>query len=1162
MSWPEAVVGDLGGPMDAPAGSVAQTPQPDITDDFAQLELGRRWAFHAPGRGESERVRVEDGLVLRGKGTSPADTSPLAMLTGDHGYEVEVDLTLEPGVEAGLLLFFNNRLFCGMGIDGERMLSYSGGIRTHWREPAPATDRITLADPQRAAHRHRVVPPPGRRVDAPRHPLRDIRLPRQHRERPAELASRALCRRRGQRAVPWFPLPAVDLRSLSRSDSPRQRRREIGHVVTTLVNLRVEQLDRPRGLWTAQPRFSWQFSTDSTTDLIQTAYELDVEAVRDSRPAHRTGRIEARDCVLVELNDFEATSATAYRWRVRCWTNASSEPTAWSESTFETSLLNPDDWQARWIEPDQIPVRTDGAANFQELFRLRIDTPPEDRLLPAPYIRQRFHLAQPPVRARLYATAHGIYQAEINGSPVSDELFAPGVESYDVHLSFQTYDVTGHLSAGENVLGIVLSDGWYAGRVGILGASRGYGDRLQAIWQLDVEYADGATQTVASDGSALSSTDGPIRYADLAVGEGYDARIAWEGWSSAGFDDSAWTPVTEIDLEQSLLPFAGEPVRRVLEVPAKEIIHTPAGETVVDFGQVIAGRVRFHVRGDRGRTVRLEHSEVLDEHGNYFNNIVGPNKDQTDVYTLGGDPDGETWEPMFTFHGFRYARLDGFPDTATIDDFTAIVTASDLPVIGGFESSDERLNRLHENVLWSQRANFLSIPTDCPQRERYGWTGDLQIFAPAAATNMSVGPFLSRWLRIVRDDQLADGRVVNISPLPPQLDFLMDGPAPSYDDDIILLASSAGWGDVIAIAPLVLFEHYADRRALAENYSAMVAWAEYQIASASAGLPPRLAGADLTPAQRERQRLLWNNEPNFGDWLAPSTLRGPEGSQMNAPRRTGEVVGSLYHGHLMDLVAEIAGILGHAADAERYSTRARGAREAFAAEYIDDAGRIPGDLQGPYVIALAFGFVPERLRSLVVDNLVQLIHDADDHLDTGFLSVAFLLDVLWENGHRDLARTLLLQDTAPSWLYEVAQGATTVWEGWEAIAPDGTVSDLSFNHYAFGCVDDWLYRRLGGLQPEGPGYRESRIEPDFAGPLNRVAASIETPYGELASRWVKSDSGLVELSVQVPPNATSAICLPDAVRNVRVNDRAVEPESKRVIAVGSGATAVSFELDR
>lgn len=926
-----------------------------------------------------------------------------------------------------------------------------------------------------------------------------------------------------------------------------------------LENLLVEQMDHPLGVWTRHPRFSWRIRTDET-DVIQTAYELEVESAGEPGRAWRSGRVESRESVLVALEEFEARSAAVYRWRVRGWVNESDEPTAWAESSFETTLLDPGDWRARWVEPQQLPVRTDGAANFQELFHLRIESPPEERLLPAPYIRQRFRLEGTPVRARLYATAHGIYEAQINGTPISDELFAPGVESYDIHLSFQTYDVTDLLSGGGNVVGFVLSDGWYAGRVGILGSSRGYGDTLKALWQLEVEYAGGGRQTITSDGTAVSSTDGPIRYADLAVGERYDARTDWRGWSTVDFDDSRWTAVAEVDIDQSLVPFVGQPVRRIMEVPAKEILHTPAGETVVDFGQVIAGRVRFRVRGERGRTVRLEHSEVLDQHGNYFSNIVGPNKDQTDVYVLAGHTAGETWEPSFTFHGFRYARLTGFPDGVRAEDFVAVVTSSDLPVIGHFETSDARLNRLHANVVWSQRANFLSIPTDCPQRERYGWTGDLQIFAEAAATNMAVGPFLSRWLRIVRDDQLDDGRIMNISPSPPQLDYLMDGPAPSYDDPIMLLGSSAGWGDVIAIAPLVLFRHFADRRVLEENYAAMTAWAQYQIDSAVSGLPPRLTGVALTPAQRDRQRFLWNNEPNFGDWLAPSTLRGPDASQMTAPRRTGEVIGSLYHGHLMDVMADIAGILGRADDAQRYAERARGAREAFAAEYIDAEGRIPGGMQGPYVVALAFGFVPKDKKPAVVQQLVDHIHDAGDHLDTGFLSVQFLLDVLWDNGQRELARTLLFQESAPSWLYQVARGATTMWEGWEAIRPDGTVTDLSFNHYAFGCVDDWLYRRLAGIRLEGPGYRESRIEPDVAGPLTCVSAAIQSPYGELAARWIKDEDGAVELVVNVPPNTTSTLRLPDAALGVQVNGSAVGPEHPLTFPVGSGEHTVRFLL--
>lgn len=930
------------------------------------------------------------------------------------------------------------------------------------------------------------------------------------------------------------------------------------HETPTTCDLSVEQMVRPIGLWTDQPRFSWAIDAASERDVRQIAYELEVDS--GGLEVARTGRVASSASVLVEVPGLRLDSDTVYEWRVRVWTNRSEEPTPWGTSSFETTLLDPSAWTAPWIEPQQESVRADGASTFQELFTLRIDTPPEDRLLPAPYIRQRFELPARPVRARLFATAQGIYHAEINGTAASDEMLGPGADSYDKHMSFHVHDVTELCHPGVNVIGFILSDGWYAGRLGILGLSRPYGDRLRVRWQLQMTFADGTSSTVGSDASAVSSTDGPIRYSDLAVGERYDARIEWAGWSTVDFDDSSWSRASEVDVDQVLVPFVGQPVRRVLELPAVEVLQTPAGETVVDFGQVVAGRVRFTVRGGRGQTVRLEHSETLDQHGNYLNNIVGPNKDQTDVYTLAGQPHGETWEPMFTFHGFRYARLHGFGDSVSPEDFTAIVTASDLPVIGSFQCSDPRLNRLHQNVVWSQRGNFLSIPTDCPQRERYGWTGDLQIFAPTAATNMSVGPFLQRWLAIVRADQMPDGRIKNISPTPPPLAFIDDQPTPSYDDPIMLLTSSAGWGDVIAVAPWVLYEHYADRRVLADNYQAMKAWTEYQIRSAENGIPARLRDVSLTAEQRERNRYLWNSEPHFGDWLAPSTLAGLDGDQINAPRRTGEVVGVLFHGHLLSLLARIAEVLAKHDDAERYAARSRAVWEAFAAEYIDEDGRIPGDLQGPYVLALAFGAVPEHLRRRVVDNLVSLIHEAGDHLDTGFLSVPFLLDVLWDNDERDLARTLLFQDTAPSWLYEVDRGATTIWEGWEAIRPDGEVTELSFNHYAFGCVDDWLYRRIAGLQSVEPGYRHVRIEPDVECGLASANAHIVTPYGRLAAAWELED-GCFSLRVEVPANASATIVLPRGARPLRIDDRPPHDGAARQLEVGSGVTTVTFTLE-
>ena len=641
--------------------------------------------------------------------------------------------------------------------------------------------------------------------------------------------------------------------------------------------LLVEQLDRPLGIWTPHPRFSWRIDAGAATGVLQTAYEIEIRSAGDGT-TWSSGRVESRDLALVEAIGFTARSATAYTWRVRLWVVGEPQPTAWTDSTFETSLLADDEWVAGWIEPQQEDVRPDGAPDFRSLTTTRLG-PPEDRLLPAPYVRQRLRLEGTPVTARLYATAHGIYEGEINGRAISDELFAPGNESYDAFLSFQVYDVTDLLQQGDNVVGFVLSDGWWAGRPGILGTSGAYGTRLQLTWRLRVTDAAGRVSILDSGGTAVSSTDGPIRYADLAVGERFDARVPWAGWSTPGFDDSGWQPVSIVPVEQRLVPFLGEPVRRVLELPAQRILLTPSGDTVVDFGQVVAGRTRLSVTGPRGRTVTLEHSEVLDADGEYVHTIMGPNKDQTDVYVLAGDPDGEVWEPRFTFHGFRYVRVSGLDGPLDPADFTAVVTSSDLPVIGRFASSDVRLDRLHDNVRWSQRGNFLSIPTDCPQRERYGWTGDLQVFAPTAATNMSVGPFLSRWLASVRADQLSDGRIINISPDPPGLRFLRDGPPPSYDDAIMLLASSAGWGDVIAIAPSVLHRAFEDRRVLEENYDAMQAWVEYQIRSAESGLPRHLAGQVLTDEQRTRQACCGTTSPTSATGSPPARSEARPGDR-------------------------------------------------------------------------------------------------------------------------------------------------------------------------------------------------------------------------------------------------------------------------------------------
>ncbi len=500
--------------------------------------------------------------------------------------------------------------------------------------------------------------------------------------------------------------------------------------------LTVEYLAEPLGIGSRRPRFSWLAGHD------QRAYEVVVECPAGGI-VWESGRVTSPETSLVAYAGEPLRSNTRYTWRVRSWSEAV-EPGKWASSTFETALLDAEDWTVSWIEPAQRPTAIERWTLFDWIRGAEAEGAPSERLRPVQLIRQRFTVTNPVIRARLYATAHGVYEAQLNGVAAGDQVLAPGFDSYLHRLSVQCYDVTALLRDGENVLAFALADGWWAGRIGITGSSAQFGATTGATWQLHLDHADGSSSVVSSGADVVSSV-GPWAYADLFVGERYDRRLLAAGWAEPGFDDSAWTPVAVSDAPTGILvPFTGEPVRRVQELAPVSIRSTDGG-WLVDFGQVIAGRIRLTVRGaPAGHEITVEHTETLAADGSWFQNILGINKEQADVYVAGGLP-VESWEPSFTFHGFRYARVCGLAELAA-GDVTAVVLASDLEQTGSFTSSDARLNRLHQNVVWSQRANFLSIPTDCPQRERAGWTGDIQVFAPAATNNAMVAPFLGRWL--------------------------------------------------------------------------------------------------------------------------------------------------------------------------------------------------------------------------------------------------------------------------------------------------------------------------------------------------------------------------------------------------------------------------------
>ena len=945
------------------------------------------------------------------------------------------------------------------------------------------------------------------------------------------------------------------------------------------VNLTVDHLSSPIGVAVPRPVLAWRVPGPAPAR----AYEIEVRRLDPATgapadPVWATGRVEVVSPPMspwVAYDGAPLVSDADYSWRVRVWTTDAG-PSDWAASAFSTSLLRPDsDAVAPWVEPAQTPAEPeppiDFAAVFGENGGQRAWEPAGRRLHPVKLVRQELAPTAPAdsadaepgdapsapaalTRARLYTTAQGVLDVSIDGAPVGDSVLAPGWTSYHDYTEFDVHDVTAALaSPGPHVLGLRLADGWFAGRIGALGESAQYGRVLRAWWQLSLTYADGSTAVVGPDATARSTEGGPIRYSDILVGERRDDRLAAAvaGWDRPGFDDGAWDPVriipaAELDPATALEPFRGEPVRRLMELPAVRVLTTPAGESVLDFGQVIAGRVRLAAVGPAGTEIVLEHSEHLAADGTFFSNVQGPNKDQRDVWVLAGTGapgSPEVFEPAFTFHGFRYARVTGYPGELAADAATAVVIGSDLEPAGDLECSDPRLTRLHANTVWSQRANFLSIPTDCPQRERVGWTGDIQIFAPAATNNAEVHTFLARWLRNVRADQKDDGRVVIISPFAPRQEA-MEG-----QGGIGGITAAAGWGDAIIRVPLALWERYGDADTLAACYPAMRAWVDMQARQAAAELPPRLRGADpedwesrestdrtagweaLSDDEAARQRLLWNSRLHFGDWLAPSTLTGSSlDAVMVAPRLTSEIVGSAFHAEALRTMGVVARALGRAAEADSYAERWEAVRRAFAAEYVGDDGAMEPDMQGVYVLALAFDLVPDAgQRRAVAGRLAALVEAAGRHLDTGFLSVPFLLDVLVDAGREDLAWAVLAQDTAPSWLYEVARGATTIWESWTAVAPDGTVGAMSFNHYAFGCVDDWLFRRVGGIEAVEPGFRRVRVAPLTGGPVSWGRAHRDTPFGRAAVSWERKGGpgAAVRYEVELPAGASGELIGPD-----------------------------------
>jgi len=844
----------------------------------------------------------------------------------------------------------------------------------------------------------------------------------------------------------------------------------------TQLTLRVEHRRDAFGIGTDRPRLSWLVETD-LQNWQQAAYEIAAYAA-DGQLAQQTGRIASGQSVLVDWPFEPLQSRERINLHARVW-DTEGRVSDWSEAVpVEAGLLHPEDWRANFISPawEEDPSISN----------------------PSPYLRRDFELRDGIQSARLYITALGLYEAQINGAVVGDHVLAPGWTAYDERLRYQAFDVTNLLQPGQNALGTILGDGWFRGRLGFGGGQRNhYGEHLALLAQLEIQYADGTTETIVTDESWRAAT-GPILSNSIYDGETYDAQLEHPGWATPGFDDSTWSGVRAIAWHMKGLEAPlGPPVRRTETIKPVSITYSPAGKTIVDFGQNLVGRLHLTVQGPAGQTVTLRHAEVLE------NGELGTRPlryaEATDCYMLkGGEP--ETWEPRFTFHGFRFAEVENWPGELSLDDLRAVVIHSDMERTGWFETSNPLLNQLHQNVVWGMRGNFLDVPTDCPQRdERLGWTGDLEVFSPTASFLYDASGFLQSWLRdLAVEQRKSGGRVPHVVP------------------NIIgkNSAGAAAWADAATVVPWVLYQHFGDAQILADQFESMCAWVDHIKSVASAG-------------------VLWDKGFQFGDWLDPTAPSDKPGQA----RTDKAIVASAYFVHSAELVAKAAEVLGASAAQQKYQQIADQARSAFARQYITPAGRLMNDAETAYALALVFDLLstPEQ-RQRAGDRLAELVLESGYHIRTGFVGTPLICDALCSTGHDTVAYKLLLQQENPSWLYPVTMGATTIWERWDSMLPDGTINPgemTSFNHYALGAVADWMHRTVGGLAPAEPGYHRLEIRPRPGGGISHAKVRHLTPYGMAESAW-EIEAGNLTLEVVIPPNVRANVTLPGSDTAIEV----------------------------
>ena len=817
-----------------------------------------------------------------------------------------------------------------------------------------------------------------------------------------------------------------------------------------IKELKIEYRKKPLGIDEKSPRFSWKIES-SEKDVKQSAYEIRV--YKGEEIVWNSTKVESSQSILIKYEGKEIEPSTIYEVYVKVWDNKGNE--AYIDSSFESGLLSGENFKGNWI--------THTLGNIEA----------------CPIFKKEFNTDKKVTRARIYATALGVYEIEINKEKVGDAFFAPGWTNYKKRLHYQAYDVTDMIKDKNNI-SITVANGWYKGIFGFMNIPNNYGDKVAVLAELHIWYEDGSKEIIGTDTSWHCST-GSIRYSEIYNGETIDST----------FKDESEMPVENFKYDNNnLVAQECEYVRITKRFKPKKLIYTPAGEVVLDFGQNMAGVVEFKVNGEKGQKIVIKHAEVLDKEGNFYTENLRGAKATDTFICKGGE---ETFMPHFTFHGFRYICVEGMGRDLNLEDFTACALHTDMEETGEFTCSAPLVNQLQSNILWGQRGNFLDVPTDCPQRdERLGWTGDAQVFCKTAAFNMNTALFFTKWLRDLSSEQTLEFGVTDV--VPNILGDEKDG--------------TAAWGDAATIIPWNMYRVYGDKKILENQYESMKNWVEYIKGK---------AGEDN----------LWNEGFQYGDWL------GLDKEEIKVNDRSGAtdvyLVATAFYAYSTKLLCQSAKVLGKEKDYDKYNLLYEKIVDAFNNEYITKTGRLVSETQTACILALYFDIAKPQYRQRIFNTLENNLLAHKNHLSTGFVGTPYICHLLSEMGRHDLAGILLLNEDYPSWLYSVKLGATTMWERWNSMKDDGSFDESgmnSFNHYAYGSIGDWMYEKLAGLQIVEPGYKKSRISPGLISGITSASASIETVYGKLACKW-ECKNGKIKVDIEIPANTTAIVNLPE-----------------------------------